>query len=622
MQKFTRLLIIALFIFHASHNVMAQAGDTITLQTFTFGSPQDAWFVFPSDTVGVEKILMKYTLKCNPAQNPACGEWDYLTYTYLYDHTGLTDSAIQTQNAFTVNGQNPAGYAYTNQQAFNYTANWQYFINYTDTAVFNTGTIGSQNLQNVSALQSNHAASRSQHVWTAAELTAAGIAPGPITGMQLQLLSSGSALRELTIKFGNSANSVLNVNNVTNTNLITVYSANTQFVNGSNAIAFTTPYVWDGSSNIIIDITFDNLFEGNANVLAASNTGNIQSIYSVEKDRYMQVNNNGFVNIPMNNNLAAIDSFITISYWAYGDPANQPSNGSCFEATDAQGNRILNSHTPWSDSNVYWDAGFSGTSYDRINKAASTTEIEGQWNHWSFVKNAASGSMKIYLNGSLWHSGTGKTKPMNNIANFKLGRGVSSSSSSYAGKIDDFAVFNKELTPAEIQGIMYSHIDVANPLYSNLSVYYHFNNGNGTATDYAPGNNPAAFFQNAINPLKSAAEMLSNFAADSLRPNVVFEQGVFTSNIDSVLVIDSTLVNPVQILTYANNGTPTIPTDTIWAWPVHYYNYVFDSNGTAIDSTLSSVADSLTNSTFNYYSYFPQVIRYELARYITPYGNG
>ncbi|MFN7294681.1 MAG: peptide-N-glycosidase F-related protein, partial [Bacteroidota bacterium] len=391
---------------------------------------------------------------------------------------------------------------------------------------------------------------------------------------------------------------------------------------GNNSIAFTTPFIWDGISNIVVDFTFDNLFDGIPTSLAASNTGTIQSIYSADKDRYMQVNNNGFIDIPMNNNLAAIDSFITISYWAYGDPANQPTNGSCFEASDAQGNRILNSHTPWSDSNVYWDAGFSGTSYDRINKAATTSEIEGQWNHWSFIKNAATGSMKIYLNGTLWHSGTGKTKPMNNIANFKLGRGVSSSSSFYNGKMDDFAVFNKELTATEIQSLMYTHIDSSNPLYNHLSVYYHFNEGNGSATDFAPGNNAAAFFQNAINPLKSASEIMSNFLTDSLRPNVVFEQGVFTSTIDSTLVIDSTVVNPVQILTYANNGTPTIPTDTIWAWPVHYYNYIFDSNGNPIDSTLSATTDSLSNSTFNYYSYFPQVIRYELARYITPYGNG
>jgi hypothetical protein len=55
---------------------------------------------------------------------------------------------------------------------------------------------------------------------------------------------------------------------------------------------------------------------------------------------------------------------------------------------------------------------------------------------------------------------------------------------------------------------------------------------------------------------------------------------------------------------------------------MHYYNYSYDANGNAIDSTLSTLTDSLNNGTFNYYNYFPQVIRYELARYITPYGNG
>ncbi|HNF68956.1 MAG TPA: hypothetical protein PLL28_06240, partial [Chitinophagales bacterium] len=56
--------------------VKADPGDTIKVQTFTFGSPQDAWFDLPGLDVPVEKILMKYTLKCNPAQSPACGEWD------------------------------------------------------------------------------------------------------------------------------------------------------------------------------------------------------------------------------------------------------------------------------------------------------------------------------------------------------------------------------------------------------------------------------------------------------------------------------------------------------------------------------------------------------------------
>lgn len=622
MTKFTKFLFFTIFTIAQSNLVQAQAGDTVTVQTFTFGSAQDAWFVFPSDTVNVEKILMKYTLKCNPAQSPACGEWDYLTYTYLYDHTGLIDSAVQTQNLFTVNSQAMANYAYTYQPAFNYSAHWQYQMSYTDTISYNAVSIGSQNFQNQSALQSSHAASRSQHLWTVAELSAAGLTAGEITGMQLQVLAAGNALHHLNFKIAGTTNSVLDLNNIQNTGFTSVYNANTQLVNGTNSIAFTTPFVWDGTSNLIIDITFDNLSDGNNQVLAASSTTTIQSIYSVDKDRYMESNTNGFVNIPLNNSLAAIDSFITVSYWAYGNPNLQPSNGSCFEATDSIGNRILNSHTPWSDSNVYWDAGFSGTSYDRINKAATTSEIEGNWNHWAFVKNTATGSMKIYLNGTLWHSGTGKTKSMKNIRNFKLGRGVSNTTDSYAGKMDDFAVFNKELTASEIQSIMYQAVDNANPLYNNLSVYYHFNDGNGLAQDFAPGNHSAAFFQNSNNPLKMAQEISTNFMNDSLRPNITFEQGVFTSQIDSILVMDSVLVAPVQILTFANNGNPTIATDTIWAWPMHYLNYTFDVNGIAIDSTLSLLEDSLYNGTFNYYTYFPQVIRYELARYITPYGNG
>src|SRR5688500_4936848 len=83
----TRLFIFIL-LFAASNNAFAKDGDTIKIQTFTFGSKQDSVFVFPTASEKFEKILMRYTLKCNPKQTPACGEWDYLTYTYLYDKNG------------------------------------------------------------------------------------------------------------------------------------------------------------------------------------------------------------------------------------------------------------------------------------------------------------------------------------------------------------------------------------------------------------------------------------------------------------------------------------------------------------------------------------------------------
>src|SRR5690242_12084342 len=116
MKRF--LVLLSLVILAGNIHAQYNPGDTIVVQTFTFGSPQDAWFMFPPDSLRYEKIIMKYKLKCNPAQNPACGEWDYLTNTYVYDHTGLLDSARIVQPMLTVNGASPDSIAYSNSPTY------------------------------------------------------------------------------------------------------------------------------------------------------------------------------------------------------------------------------------------------------------------------------------------------------------------------------------------------------------------------------------------------------------------------------------------------------------------------------------------------------------------------
>ena len=90
--------------------VFSLRADTTTVQTYTYeaqnnpetayDSPGRRWFSFPPSDNGAVygKVLMEYSLKCfedGTAGNLgyACGEWDYLSYTYLFDHTGLLDSA-------------------------------------------------------------------------------------------------------------------------------------------------------------------------------------------------------------------------------------------------------------------------------------------------------------------------------------------------------------------------------------------------------------------------------------------------------------------------------------------------------------------------------------------------
>ncbi|AQQ72242.1 hypothetical protein SMSP2_02623 [Limihaloglobus sulfuriphilus] len=155
--------------------------------------------------------------------------------------------------------------------------------------------------------------------------------------------------------------------------------------------------------------------------------------------------------------LSSLSDEVTICLWVYGDPAYQPDNPDVvFHGNGADKSRILLSHLPWSSGLVVWDAGFAEGSYDRISKTAVQADYSGRWNHWAFTKNCTTAEMKMYLNGSLWHSGTGKTKPMTDITSFNIGSYAGAQGSGdgfYRGMIDDFRIYAKELSSEDIYSI-------------------------------------------------------------------------------------------------------------------------------------------------------------------------
>jgi hypothetical protein len=154
---------------------------------------------------------------------------------------------------------------------------------------------------------------------------------------------------------------------------------------------------------------------------------------------------------------STIENEATIAMWVYGDPAQMPQNNSAFWAHDG-GNRVAQAHIPWSDGNVYFDTGGSG--YNRINKAATPGEYQGSWRHWTFVKNATTGEQLIYLDGVLWHSGTGLTLPMVNVTSFAIGS-ANDGGNIFPGMIDDVRLYNKALTVEEIQQVMLGNTKLA-----------------------------------------------------------------------------------------------------------------------------------------------------------------
>lgn len=596
----------------------AGPGDTIKVQTFTFGSPQDAWFELPGLDVSVEKILMKYTLKCNPAQSPACGEWDYLTYTYLYEHTGNLDSTLLTHPYFTANGASPDIFSYSEAPTYTYSPSWNYFIVYDDTLSYATGAVGGTDISANTPFNTMEPRCRTQIIWTAEELLAGGLTAGDITGFDFDLISAGSPINNVVIRM-KATDADIFTEPIFESDLLTVFSGDKTFTTGWDGFDFTTPFTWDGVSNIIVDISYENPTEVTAPVFVSEIIPAIVVLNSMNPDKYIEFHNSDVADV-FGNPLTGLNEQVTVAFWSKGDPIFQPQNGTTFEAITETGARVLNSHTPWSDANVYWDAGNDG-GYDRINKVATAADYEGNWVHWAFTKNATTGSMKIYKNGVLWHSGTSKVKPMTGIDHLRLGKGNWGGSESYAGYMDEFAIWDVELDATTIADYMFKDLNAAHPNAANLQVYYQFNDGDGITEPSSDGAYPLGLVGATTIPV-SATDIERNGFFANARPHMRFEQGVYASHLDSVLVVDEIINDPVTLI-YYDPSDPTTATDTVLVYPGDYYTYIYAEDGTISDSVFVAVTHTINNEDLPYYSEPFEVINaYELARYITPYGIG
>jgi len=154
---------------------------------------------------------------------------------------------------------------------------------------------------------------------------------------------------------------------------------------------------------------------------------------------------------------STIENQVTVAFWAYGDPAAQPQANFIFGAFQdpaVGASRVASSHCPWSSGSVFFDTGGTApaSGYDRISKAALPVEYEGSWQHWTFTKNVDTGEQSIYLDGMLWHSATGMTRPKTGVTAFTIGCHPALSNY-YVGMVDDFRLYGRALSPEEIAGL-------------------------------------------------------------------------------------------------------------------------------------------------------------------------
>jgi|GEM_PF-458229 len=177
--------------------------------------------------------------------------------------------------------------------------------------------------------------------------------------------------------------------------------------------------------------------------------------------------------------LPSLADAVTIEFWAQGEG---DSPGCVFGAYGDQMQPIFIICLPSQDDTIIWSAGNPGATLnpsasDRIAKTVDFQEAPGQWTHWAFVKNAATETMAIYRNGELWHQGRNKAQTMAGITQFALAAadgGEGGKRMFYRGALCEFRIWNRDRTPAEIQGAMYRALagDELKQDKSGLVAYY------------------------------------------------------------------------------------------------------------------------------------------------------
>ena len=624
MQKL--LLIITVFILFSLH-VSADPGDTLIVQTYTFDaqnnpetnydSPGRRYFDFPEDDgTSYQKILMHYTLKCFEDGTAGglgfdCGEWDYTSHTFLYQHTGELDSNALSHPRYLANNLEFDEMSFSSIPLVN-----TFTLDFLQTEISNV--ISEEEFLVNSGMEegiliSADTPTRVQFYYPNEDLGAVAL---DVMIQKMSLNFEGeSTLSNLKIRTSwlNEAPTEM-VNDALEDNFT---HPSFSFSTGAIDFFLDTPMEWDGASGLLVDFSFDSS-EDQFSILGS--TGNSLMSASAE-EKYIVFDGEDQVSIPPSV-FETVDEEVTIGYWLYGNPAFQPENNSTFEGVNSDNQRVLNCHNPWSNGQVYWDAGQDG-GYDRINAQAGTEDYEGEWSHWAFTKNTNTGEMRIFLNGEEWLMGEDKDNSMSGIAKFNIASSAGGTNY-YRGAMDDFFVLDKELTAEEIQSYMNDGYSLDLPQVENLIAFFGFNHAYGEPVNNEVSGLDGLSLGNAAlqNYPGSVLTTLNNEVA--IKPSLSLFSGDYETIESSVLYEVEEELPPISVIEYGVNGNEIEVLNSQVLYPLGFSN-LYGLDGETLES-VSNEEDTpvvLVNEDLSYFSPpFEVVNRIELGRFITPYGIG
>ncbi|TXC78616.1 LamG-like jellyroll fold domain-containing protein [Luteibaculum oceani] len=607
-----------ILLFCIMQSIMFAQQDTIVVQTFTFDSTsRRAEFTFPdNDPNSYEKVLMHYRMRCRNGEvnttggnNVACGEWDYSCNTYITDSTQF-DSLKATHPTHIVSGFSGSALSYNTTPSYDLI---QRVLTQTTYTNVNSESEYGLNLgpDTVLVVSPDQTAHRFQVLYTAAELSSTGMGAGNITGIQIPLQGTG-LLKNLKIKV--KSTSLTEINQLETQGFQTVFYNHLALDQGLGFAKFSTPFNWNGQSDLLLEISFDYNGSFGTPWLGANNTSK-RAIARLSNGT-PEFNGSGYLKLE-EADLLGISDEISVGFWMKGDiNALGTLNSSAFEGVDGSNRRQVNSHLPWSNSNVYWDCGNDGSGYDRVNQNVEATTYTETWNHWFFTKNARTGIMGIYHNGSLVKQNTGKNKLIDLV---KLAIGSSypnaaGNTNPFYGALDNFTIYNKRLSTAEIAAHMNGDLSVLDNLDGN--VVFDLNSFADGGVDEGPLNISVSEVDD-VTVTKVFGDQLDKGFKRIGVPNIGWVQGDYTLSNTQVTVYDTIYHAGKLVKEYEIVDNQPVVANQYFAW-TRDLGLIYDDAGEVIDGFDISLENNLNIGVLDYFRKSPA--KFEIMSFVTPYG--
>lgn len=605
-----------------SVSFLAFGQDTITVQAFNYDSAtRDSMISFPEgDHNQYRKIIMSYNMRCKEGlvsttsnRNRGCGEWDYSCNTSIID-SSIIDSLIVTHPDHIIIGYNEELFPYVSTPIYDY-----YQRNLQEVEVTGTNNeiiqrIGNNDLQEPS-LFGSQLNQKAYYLIPSSRLEE--LQGGSIGALSFDGVTLADNIDYLKIQLATTESSSLDLNFLNKTAFETVFYDNVSSATiTDNALVFYKDFNYATGQNIVVQLSFSTKERSSNSTSNASEMADVDVLVHNDEEQYIHLTNN-YLDIPTDK-LSDIQNEITIAMWVNGNEDALPKNTSIIFGTNDSNNRQINIHLPWSNGSVFWDCGGTGSTYDRVNKAATPSSYRGKWNHWAFTKNASTGDMVIYLNGEEWQRGSGKFHPID-IKNLRIGANFQERNL-YDGALDDIMIYDRALDSDAIKSIARFRPLEGDANYQNLKLFFDFNEVSDLqAVDQSPSNITATFNSPPRVLATRGDDIFKDFTRLTVAPNIKLHTGDYARKITSNTVVDSVQLFPYEIQPFEVEGTDLVQRPSFYYWLAGQI-YTFDDDGNKIDSTTIEEEDYVVVGELEYYQKNPS--KYELLSFVTPYGIG